>query len=338
MAHSKNSEKFLHTTSENFVVSQKSDTDFCGCYKCPEKAVIALQHGELCKKHFLSYFEEKVFTTIKKHDLLNRKDTICVAASGGKDSLTVLYLTKKFLKKNQFPSLLFALVVDEGIAGYREHTLRDLETFCKKQHIALKKVSFRKAFGATLDEANPKINKGTKKKPCAICGVWRRSLLNRHAREAGATKLVTGHNLDDEAQAILMNMFKANSGLAASLGPKSGIKEREGFVPRVKPLYFCTEKETRLYAFLKGFTVNFAECPNAREGFRMAIRDFLNEFEGQYKGTTQGIVNSFLEILPLLKEKARQDTALPQACERCGEPARQAVCQACALQEVLHAS
>src|SRR3989338_1866586 len=283
------------------------------CHKCAEKAVIALQHGELCKNHFLSYFEEKVFTTITKHDLLNRKDTIGIAASGGKDSLTVLYLTKKFLKKNQFPSHFFALIIDEGIASYRE------------------------AWGVTLDEAHPKINKDTKKKPCTICGVWRRSLLNRHAREAGATKLVTGHNLDDEAQAILMNMFKANVGLAASLGPKSGIEEREGFVPRVKPLYFCTEKETRLYAFLKGFTVNFAECPNAREGFRMAIRDFLNDFEGRYKGTKQGIVNSFLEILPLLKEKARQDTAHPQACERCGEPARQMVCQACALQEVLHA-
>ena len=65
------------------------------CTKCEHKAVICLQHGNLCKSHFIDYFEEKVFKTINKYQLIGRDEKLCVAVSGGKDSLTVLYLTKK---------------------------------------------------------------------------------------------------------------------------------------------------------------------------------------------------------------------------------------------------
>ena len=54
------------------------------CEKCQKKAVITLQHGSLCKPHFITYFEEKVFKTINKFRLIDRKDKICVATSGGK--------------------------------------------------------------------------------------------------------------------------------------------------------------------------------------------------------------------------------------------------------------
>src|SRR3989338_6994516 len=307
------------------------------CHKCPEKSVIELQHAGLCKNHFLSYFEEKVFKTINKYNLIGRSDLICVATSGGKDSLTVLYLTKKYLEKNNIPiDTLFALAVDEGIHNYREKTLVDLRAFCTEHNVRLEIVSYKKEFGHTLNEAYPVINKGTNKKPCNICGVWRRYSLNKHARELGATKVITGHNLDDEAQAIIMNMFKANTALAAHLGPISGVQDHDLFVRRVKPLYFCTEKETRLYAWLKGFTIEFTECPYAREGYRANVQEMLNNFEQQYAGTKQGIVNSFLAILPLLKEKELpgQKNSI-QLCQECREPAQGEICNACKIQRVL---
>lgn len=311
------------------------------CHKCDQKSVIELQHGDLCKNHFLSYFEEKVFKTTNKYNLIQRDDKICVATSGGKDSLTVLYLTKKFLEKNNIPSdTLFALAVDEGIHDYREKTLVDLCKFCTEQAIKLEIVSYKSEFGHTLNEAYPVINKGTNKKPCNICGVWRRYSLNKYARKLGATKVVTGHNLDDEAQAIIMNLFKANTALAAHLGPISGVQEHNLFVPRVKPLYLCPEKEVKLYTILKGFQVQFAECPYTKEGYRSQIQDMLNEFEAKYKGTKQGIVNSFLDMLPALKEREmknseREGTRSIQECTNCGEPAHADVCNACTFTEVL---
>ncbi|MEK6950315.1 MAG: TIGR00269 family protein [Nanoarchaeota archaeon] len=306
------------------------------CHKCPERSVITLQHGELCKNHFLSYFEDKVFKTIKKYSLISRQDVIGVAASGGKDSLTALYLTQKYLQENNLNNKLFALAIDEGIHEYRATTLQDLQEFCEGRNIPVTVVRSQEIFGQTLDEAYPRVNRGTKKKPCNVCGVWRRYLINKHARKLGATKVITGHNLDDEAQAIVMNWFKANTSLAAHLGPISGVEEHELFVPRVKPLYFCPEKEVRLYALLKGFKIQFVECPYARDGYRAQIQDLLNDFEAKYKGTKQGIINSFLDILPLLKERERKsEKGTIQQCQECGEPAHGEVCNACKIKEVL---
>lgn len=307
------------------------------CSKCQGSAVITLQHGALCKNHFLNYFEEKVFKTIQKYKLIGREEKICVAASGGKDSLTALYLTKKYLEKNNLPrEHLLALVIDEGIANYRNTTIQDLKNFCQEHGVPLKIVSNKEEFGYTLDEASQLAKTTNKKKPCNVCGVWRRYLINKYAREQGATKLITGHNLDDEAQAIMMNYFKANTKLAANLGPISGTQEHELFVQRVKPLYFCAEKETRLYVLLKNFKVDFTECPYADEGYRAQVRDMLNDFEHKYKGTKQGIINSFLNILPLLKENnQRKKYGAINQCQICQEPANKEVCNACAIKEEL---
>lgn len=306
------------------------------CLNCAKPAVIGLQHGSLCKIHFLNYFEDKVMKTINKYQMLRRDDKICVATSGGKDSLTVLYLTKKYCEKNNIPATnIKALAINEGIAEYRERTLVDLQKFCKEQGIPLEIASFEKELGKTLDNAYPIINKGTQKKPCNICGVWRRYLLNKYAAKNGATKVVTGHNLDDEAQVIIMNIFKANTKLAGRMGPLSGIEESDYFILRVKPLYFCTEKEVRLYALLKGFQVQFAECPYAKEGFRHHVQEMLNEFEQKYRGTKQGIINSFLALLPKIKEQEKGKMEEIKKCSRCDEAANREVCNACQMKELI---
>tara|TARA_Y100000310_G_scaffold146139_1_gene145497 strand:- start:6292 stop:7230 length:939 start_codon:yes stop_codon:yes gene_type:complete len=309
------------------------------CDNCDKAAVITLQHGSLCKSHFINYFESKVFKTINKFKLIGRDENLCIATSGGKDSLTVLYLTKKYLKRYNNNSTLFALAVDEGITNYREQTLLDLKAFCNKHNVTLHVVSNKEEFGKTLDEAYPILKK---KKPCNVCGVWRRYLLNKHARRLKASKVVTGHNLDDEAQVVLMNVFKANTKLAGRLGPISGIEENELFVQRVKPLYFCSEKEVRLYTLLKGFDVQFTECPYSQEGYRYVIQDLLNAMENKYKGTKQGIIHSFLDLLPLLQERERGRVGEVGKCSLCNEPCQTASrepaqCNACLMKEAVNA-
>ncbi|MGV8141529.1 MAG: ATP-binding protein, partial [Candidatus Woesearchaeota archaeon] len=274
------------------------------CSRCDKKAVYSGQGQNHCKSHFLEYFESKVTKTISNYELILKGDKVCVATSGGKDSLAVLYMTNLYCKKYGID--IFALAIDEGIKGYRDHTLDDLKIFCKKYDVKLHVVSFKEKFGDTLDNIKDKAIKDFNKKPCTVCGIFRRTLLNRTARELKATKLVTGHNLDDEAQSFMMNTLLGNMSHNASLGPITGLNDNEKFVARVKPLYFMLEKETRLFALLKDFKVNFAECPNINMSFRMTVRDELNTIENKLPGAKNGIVNSFLEILPLLKEHYRE--------------------------------
>ncbi|MCD4666606.1 TIGR00269 family protein [archaeon] len=296
------------------------------CNFCKTKPVITLPNSnkQLCKSCFIKYFDKKVFKTIKKYELIKREDKILVAISGGKDSNTILHLLNKY--NQRFKIKLEALAIDEGIKGYRNKTLKDAKKICKENKVKLTIISFKDEFGYTLDQLIKKI----KLKQCTICGVLRRYLLNKYSLKLKANKLVTGHNLDDEVQSILMNQFRNNVEVSARLGPLTGIVEEKKFVRRIKPLYLLTEKEVATYAFLNKLPNTFTECPNAIDAYRGDVRDFINNFEEKYPGTKHSIINSFLKTLPLLKNGFKTSKAIKH-CKKCKMPSSKEICQSCEL-------
>lgn len=305
----------------------------------PLPPVYQLLNGKkLNKLEFIKYFETKVFKSMRKFDLFKLDDKIVVAVSGGKDSITVLYLTYKYLKRKNLQDNITALAINEGIANYREHTLEFLEKFCKDLGVKLHIHSYKQKFNKSLDESVSILQqKGMNVSPCNICGTFRRNALNTGARELGATKVVTGHNLDDEAQNILLNIFKNNFKILARLGPHNGVVENDMFVPRVKPLYLCSEKEVRLYTILKGFDVGYDECPYSRGSFREELADIINKLEDDHKGVKNSIVNFYLETQDALKEKYLDDHGKEvRFCTRCGEPSQKVVCNTCEMKEIIN--
>ncbi len=284
------------------------------CSLCFKPAAFLSPH--YCKDHFFLYIEEKVKFAIKRFHLIGENERIAVAVSGGKDSQTVLSILHTL-----YGNRVCAIAIDEGIPGYRDNTLEDLEKFCRPLNIPYHIYSFQEAFGKPLERF---LEQGAS--ACRSCGVLRRHLLNTHA--AGFDKLATGHNLDDECQSIVMNFLKSNLLLLAKLGPVSGITERAGFTPRIKPLYLCTEKEIAAYAFLQGFPVRFRECPHASDSFRSLVRDLLNNIEHANPGTKRAVAEHFLALLPRLHDTYSGNSVL-RSCTRCGSPAVNGICQAC---------
>ena len=71
------------------------------CKLCKTKPVINLTNNkvQLCSRCFIRYFERKVLKTIRQYNLIEKNDNIIVAVSGGKDSLSCLYLMNKIAKK-----------------------------------------------------------------------------------------------------------------------------------------------------------------------------------------------------------------------------------------------
>lgn len=291
------------------------------CTKCSQKAVFL--EPSFCKKHFLEYVEKKVVATIKKYKLISQKDKLVVAVSGGKDSLTILSILRKYSKNSKN---LIALCIDEGIEGYRPSTIEDMKRFCTKWNIPYHIISYKDEFGQSLDIMKTLL----KEKPCTICGAFRRYLLNKKARELGATKLVTGHNLDDEGQAIFMNLAKHQLEILPRLGPITGVVRDKQFIPRVKPLYFLSEKEIATYAFLQDFGIRFTECPNAVQAYRGHIGAILNEVEKEYPGAKQRIIKQFVRKLPQIKKKFLQRQVV-QYCQNCQEPSVGIYCKVCQL-------
>lgn len=282
------------------------------CSKCKEKAVYS--NPRFCKKHFCEYVEKKVGDTIKKFNLVDKdkNEKICVAVSGGKDSTTLLFILKKLGYNVE------ALAIDEGINGYRNITLDFLRKFCKAQEIKLVVKSYEDDFGKRLDKV---IKKG--EPACNICGTFRRHMLNKYAE--GYDKIATGHNLDDEAQAILMNLLKAQTQMLGRQGPKT---TKKVFVRKIKPLYFLREKEIMAYAFINKFNVPFIECPFASESFRGYIRDWLNKIERENPGTKENIIKKYLSITKKLNNGTNE---FLDECPLCGYPSSGGLCKACKI-------
>jgi uncharacterized protein (TIGR00269 family) len=258
--------------------------------------------------------------------MLEYNDHIAIALSGGKDSLTLLHLLVKL--EERFPrSDLTAVCVDEGIDGYRDEALQLAKDACTKLGVKQLVVSYRELFGTTTDEV-AKLKLG--QTPCAYCGVFRRKAINRAAAMAGATKIATAHNLDDEVQTVLLNMLHGDPLRIARSGPV--LKDPRGrFLPRIKPLCDIPEKEIVFYAYLSGLKFQSVACPHGHEALRNDIRAFLNQMEIKHPGTKFTLLRSAEK----LRTHMGGDVPLPDLheCLKCGDPTPHELCEACLMLE-----
>ena len=293
------------------------------CSKCDDIAIVSQRYSDthLCKRHFVEDFEDKVKETIAKGHMLEDKDRIAVALSGGKDSSALLHLLNKILSERKDIEM-FAITIDEGIQGYREETIKSALRETEKLGVEHVIISFKDEFGLDLDE----IVAGKKEAPCTFCGVFRKRLLNYTAKKFGATKVATGHDLDDEAQSIMMNYVKGDIERLGRFMPR---RIQPGLVPRIKPLKNIPERDTALYCMVNGFYVKMAECPYASLSFRSDVRDLLNNLEMKFPGTKQSCMKGFYGLSDLLA--MRYPPMDLSSCSLCGEPCVDGLCKACQL-------
>ena len=268
--------------------------------------------------------ESKVMQTIKKYKLCNKGEKIIVAVSGGKDSSVTAYLLHKF----DYNIELFH--INLRIGGYSERCLNAAKELSKLLNVKLHIYDMKKEMGSGMCYLRTAIQTKSGKiklKNCAICGVIKKWILNKIARELKADKLATGHNLDDEAQTFLMNIFKGSPKLSANTGPitRNLLDKRLKFVPRIKPLFYVAENDVRVYSKEKKLPVVYEKCPCALDSYRIQVRKFVNTLTEKEK---QNIMNNFDSLIKRI-EKIK-DTRI-EYCEVCGEPARNKLCKKCEL-------
>lgn len=297
------------------------------CSLCNEPAVFHNRKTgrHLCRKHFIADVESRVAETIRSRNLIVPGDHVTIALSGGKDSTALLMILARLLPSWENVRLS-TVTIDEGIHGYREDTIRSADDLVAKYGLSHLSISFPELFGGTLDV----FLKGRETEACSVCGILRRKALNAGAERSSATKLATGHNLDDEAQSVFMNVLRGD---LSRLVRDSGSDSQGRFIPRIKPLMFISEKEIAVYLMLHGAWADLPECPYAHHALRGEVRRMLATFESKHPGT----------MLHLMESKAKieahcagtVDTEPVRHCLECGDPCSGEICQLCTLQKTL---
>jgi uncharacterized protein (TIGR00269 family) len=318
------------------------------CDKCGREAVMhaAYSGAHRCDEHFRAAVEKRVRRRVREDGLLpadassENPQTWVIGLSGGKDSVVLTHILDETFGRDPRVELV-ALSIHEGIEGYRDESLDACRTLTADLDLRHEVVSYADELGVRMDDVVEKDPENMA--PCAYCGVFRRDLLESYAAELDADKLLTGHNLDDEAQTALMNFFEGDlkqiaKHFDASLGPFDRRAGSTQFVPRAKPLRDVPEKEVALYAHLAELPAHITECPHASEAYRGEIQRLLLEMEENHPGTRHSIMAGYEELAELAAERYRDGGADDLGeCDRCGSSTGGRICRKCRLVESIEA-
>lgn len=298
------------------------------CSFCDAPAVVDQPYRsvDVCADHFRASVEERVRREM--HTQLPRfgRGTVAVALSGGKDSAVALALAHRYFRRRPTVHVV-AVSVDEGIAGYRSKTLEAARRITESLGVEHRIVRASEELRTTTDRAASELPDTV---PCSFCGVWRRQLLNREARAAGADVLVLGFNLDDLAQTVLMNLVRGDLDRLVRMAPHR--VRQPGLIPRVAPLASVPEREVYLYARLQGLPFDHGECPYAPRAARNLYREIVWQLEEAQPGTRQSLLRTHQRLVARWLDGPA--IGAPHHCRACGEAAAGELCRACEYLQV----
>ncbi|BAT72391.1 conserved hypothetical protein [Thermosulfidibacter takaii ABI70S6] len=287
------------------------------CERCHEaaEAFIPSKGRSFCRKHFVEYFEETVLDTIKQFSMFTHEDEVVVAVSGGKDSLALLYLLNKLGYR------AWGYHIDLGIGEYSRISTEKVVAFSKQFGIEVVVETVVGELGYGIDE----LSKLVSRKPCSLCGMVKRYMMNRAAK---GKIIATGHNLDDEAASLVSNILGWRVGYIGRQYPV--LEARESLSKKVKPFVFVSELETSMYAFFEGIDYVVQECPLAHGATSIQYKKMLNMIEEKYPNTKLKFLEGFFRLK--LTMNTEEELHL-RPCNICSYLTTAGVCSFCRLKQ-----
>ena len=201
---------------------------------------------ELAERSIIKKYRKELWapfvTAIKKYDLIQPGDRVCVCISGGKDSMLMAKLFQQLLKVTEIPFECEYMVMDPG---YNKENLQRI-----MDNAALLRVPvrvFKSDIFTVADRAE--------KNPCYLCARMRRGYLYRFAGEMGCNKIALGHHFNDVIETTVMAMFYAS--MLQGMMPKVKSKNFEG-MQLIRPMYRIREED--ILAWKRYNSLEFIQC------------------------------------------------------------------------------
>jgi tRNA 2-thiocytidine biosynthesis protein TtcA len=185
---------------------------------------------------------------------------VAIALSGGKDSLSLLFLLHA-IRGRGFPLFdLYAIHVDGEFSCGAGVDIKFLEMICRDLEVPL--------IVRTSTQKREELE-------CYSCSRERRKLIFDAAKELGATTIAFGHHRDDSAQTLLLNLFH-KAEFAANL-PK--VYMHDYGVTIIRPLIYISEESLKNFAKHYGFARISCQCPVGQNSKRKTVDQLLKEIE-----------------------------------------------------------
>lgn len=207
------------------------------------------------------YISKRVGRAVIDYGMIDDADKICVAVSGGKDSLAllrVLHDRKKFVPVTYE---LLAMHIDMGYPrSYAKQLVRYFKRLGVKYHIE-KSDAIRKT-------APKDIN-------CFWCSWNRRKALFQAAHRLGFHTVALGHHKDDIVETVLLNLFF--QGEISAMKPKQELFD--GKITLIRPLAYVEESMIRKFAKEEKLPFDSCRCPHSVTSHRTKIARIIRELE-----------------------------------------------------------
>ena len=179
-------------------------------------------------------------------EMIREGDRILVGLSGGKDSLTLLWLLHDLARRAPVRFEVGAVTIDPGIEGFDPARLRD--------YLAAFSIPYFFVSEPIAELADRHMGKDSF---CAFCARMKRGLIYRTARGQGYTVIALGQHLDDLAESFLMSAF--HGGQLRTM--KAHYRIDAGDLRVIRPLVYVRERQTRDFAAAAELPVIPDSCP-----------------------------------------------------------------------------
>lgn len=205
------------------------------------------------------------------YKMLEPKDTVLIALSGGEDSLVLTYFLSEWKAKIRTEYNLIGVHLDMGFIKDEtiyEKSLNWLRTFCKSLGVGF---YYEKTdYGKLAIEA---FEKNTSN-PCFVCSWYRRKHLFKLAEKFQANKIAFGHHKDDVIVTFFLNMFY-NGELSTILPVQEMFK---GKLYLIRPLFFVEKDLITRFVKARGWNVLENPCPFRDKTKRKFVDTFLRDY------------------------------------------------------------
>ncbi len=203
------------------------------------------------------WFATDVLRAIGRYGLIEAGDRVCVGLSGGKDSVTLLFILWYLQRYSHLTFDLSAVHVRTD-GGYDTGVLRD---YCGTLGVPYLECALR-------PEAPPATGA-----MCSVCARLKRGAAAQALAERGIGKMAYGHHADDAAETLLMNIVENRK--LGSFSPKVQVESSRLIL--IRPMIYLDERTIAAVHRYVGLPLLEFTCPYAQHNVRRRYKAVMHQ-------------------------------------------------------------